>query len=124
MGITPPGQRAEKWNRRYDADHIKNIIDNEKSVFYEHVQVKFQMLADMEGAVKQVLNMEGISVANTASFLAFSRQLWKADQTYKGDTLAREAALLISKWSGRGLTQSVLEKIRSQVFNVPAPAGP
>ena len=122
MAVKPPGERLAKWNRRYDADHVKKIIDNEKaSVFYAHAQHKFQMLADMEAAVKMVLNSEGISVAQTASYLAFAREVWKKEQTYSGETLAIEAATLIGKWVARGLSQSVLEALRSQVFNVSAP---
>ena len=124
MGVTPAGQRAEKWNRRYDADHIKTIIDNEKPTFYAHAQSKFQMLVDMEAAVKQVLNTAGVSVATTANYLAYARQLWKASQTYSGETLAVHAASLVATWASRGMSQAVLEAIRYQVFNVSAPVGP
>ena len=41
-----------------------------------------------------------------------------------GDSLAKEAQILITKWVARGLTQAVLQTIRSQVFNVSAPVGP
>ena len=38
-----------------------------------------------------------------------------------GEGLATEAATLIGKWVARGLSQSMLEAIRTQVFNVSAP---
>jgi len=121
MSNVPGPDRAAKWNRRYDADRIKAIIDAEKPVFYGHAQVKFQMLAEMESAVKTVLNIAGISVKDTANYLAFSRQLWKQDQTYAGTTLAEAAAQTIAHWVSRGLAQATMETIRSQVFNIPAP---
>jgi len=124
MGVVPPGKRAEKWNRRYDADRLKAIVDAEKPVFYANAVPKFESLAAMEGQVKTVLNTEGISVAQTANFLCFGREMWKLTQNYAGDTAALAAANLIAKWTARGLSPSVLEKLRSQVFNVPAPVGP
>jgi hypothetical protein len=37
---------------------------------------------------------------------------------------SREAATLIAKWVARGLTQAVLQAIRTDVFNVAAPTAP
>jgi hypothetical protein len=41
-----------------------------------------------------------------------------------GEALAKEASFLIAKWKARGLTESVLQGIRSDVFSVPAPIAP
>ena len=41
-----------------------------------------------------------------------------------GALLAMEAAVLIAKWVARGLTQAVLQAIRTDVFNVAAPVAP
>jgi len=41
-----------------------------------------------------------------------------------GESAAQAAAVLIAKWVARGLTQSVLQAIRTQVFNVGAPIAP
>ena len=38
-----------------------------------------------------------------------------------GETLAKEAATLIAKWKARGLSEPVLQGIRTDVFNVSAP---
>jgi hypothetical protein len=41
-----------------------------------------------------------------------------------GESLAQEAAILITKWTARGLTAAVLQGIRTDVFNVSAPIAP
>jgi uncharacterized protein YdiU (UPF0061 family) len=41
-----------------------------------------------------------------------------------GESAAQEAATLIAKWKARGLTQAVLETVRTQVFNIGAAVGP
>jgi hypothetical protein len=41
-----------------------------------------------------------------------------------GESLAQEAAVLVAKWTARGLTAPVLQAIRSEVFNVGAPITP
>ena len=122
--IIPSGQRAEKWNRRYDPTHIKAVTEAEKPIYYAHVVARFDELTQMEGAVKQTLNASGVSVSSVAQYLAAGRQMWKACQNYAGETLAQECAVLISKWVARGLTQAVLMAIRTDVFNVGAPIAP
>ena len=44
--------------------------------------------------------------------------MWKkGTQNISGESLALEAQTLIAKWVARGLNQTVLEKIRTDVFN-------
>ncbi len=55
----------------------------------------------------------------------FGRGVWSLQQKgASGVTLQKECAVLIAKWLLRGLSLSVLEAIRSDVFNVSAPVGP
>jgi len=79
---------------------------------------------EMELAVKQTLNASGVSVLQIAPYLAFGREIWKKTKHMAGETLAREAAVLIAKGVARGLTAPILQAIRSEVFNVPAPIAP
>ena len=41
-----------------------------------------------------------------------------------GESAAKGAAVLIAKWKARGLTEAVLQAIRTDVFNVVAPIAP
>jgi hypothetical protein len=77
--------------------------------------------AGLAVAVKQVLNGEGVPVTDVASYLCFGREMWSKTQKYAGETMAKEAAVLVEKWKGRSLSQAVLEAIRSQAFSVNPP---
>jgi hypothetical protein len=50
--------------------------------------------------------------------------VWKLAQRVSGETAAIETAILAAKWNTRGLSQAVLDTIRTQVFGIGAPAGP
>ncbi len=55
-------------------------------------------------------------------YKAFGGQMWRLQNTgVSGESLAIEAAVLIGTWQARGLSQSVLEAIRTEVFNTSAP---
>ncbi|OYD15439.1 hypothetical protein CH330_05660 [candidate division WOR-3 bacterium JGI_Cruoil_03_51_56] len=55
-------------------------------------------------------------------YKAFGAEVWRLQNTgVSGESLAIEVGVLVAKWVGRGLTQSVLEAIRTDVFNVSAP---
>jgi hypothetical protein len=58
-------------------------------------------------------------------YLNFGREIWALTRKeVSGETLAKEAAVLIAKWKARGLTEAVLQGIRTDVFNVSAPITP
>jgi hypothetical protein len=76
----------------------------------------------METQVKQVLDTEGVPTVDYPSYLAYGRELWSLVQReVSGTSLQLEALVLLNKWVARGKTQSVLEAIRLQVFNISAP---
>lgn len=79
----------------------------------------------MELQVKQVCDGAGVSVIELPFYLCFGRECFgKIRKDISGETLAIEVALLIAKWTGRGLTSAVLQGIRTDVFNIAAPIGP
>ena len=41
-----------------------------------------------------------------------------------GELHSKEATFLVAKWKTRGLTEAVLQGIRTDVFNVGAPIAP
>ena len=68
--------------------------------------------------------MRHVSVGLVADCLCFGREMWSKGKAYSGETYAIEAQVLLDKWVARGLTQSVLESIRTDVFNTGAPTPP
>jgi hypothetical protein len=80
----------------------------------------------MELQVKQTCDASGVSVIQYPFYLCFGREMWHMthQNEMSGESAAQEAAVLITKWTARGLTSSVLQAIRTQVFNVGAPIAP
>ncbi|MEO0080832.1 MAG: hypothetical protein ABIL25_00870 [candidate division WOR-3 bacterium] len=117
-----PVKRIAKWNAKYNTERIKATLDDLRPGMLESVTFVFPLLAAMELEVKQVLDQEGVSIIEYPFYLSFGRELWRLKRmNVSGESLAAEAAILIGKWVARGLSQSVLETIRTQVFDIGAP---
>ncbi len=120
-----PGKRIQSWDTKFDTTRIKAIIDEKRPKMLEHVNAVFTSIALMETQVKQVLDGSGVSFIMYPFYLSFGRELWsKSQKEMSGESLAKEAAILITKWTARGLTQAVLQAVRTDVFNVAAPVAP
>ncbi len=122
---TDASKRIARWNAKFNTERIKAILDDMRPDMYARVQAVFPLITSMEGQVKQVLDGQGVSIKDYPFYLDFGREIWHLQRIeVSGESLAIEAAVLIGKWQARGLSQSVLEAIRTQVFNVSAPVGP
>jgi len=119
---TSASQRIAKWDAKFNTERIKGSLDDQRARMLSNVQSVFPQIESMETQVKQVLDMQGISTAEYANYLAFGREIWRLKRMgASGDSLAREVAALLGKWVARGKTQAILETIRTQVFDVSAP---
>jgi len=118
-----PVRRVSNWDAKYKTDRIKAVLDDKRDAMFSRVSAVVPALAAMEGQVKQVVDGLGVATIQIPFYLDFGRELWSLqDKDVSGETLAMEADVLLKKWVQRGLTQAVLEAIRTQVFNVVAPA--
>ncbi len=118
-----PIKRVAKWNAKYDSTRLKNDIDKMRPDMLANATAAFPLIYAMEQQVKQVLDAEGVSIITYPFYLNFGREMWHLQRiNLSGESLAVEAATLIGKWVARGLSQSVLERIRTQVFNIGAPS--
>jgi hypothetical protein len=120
-----PGKRIANWDTKFDTTRIKAIIDAKRPVMLEHVNAVYTSIALMETQVKQTIDASGVPTIQYPFYLCFGREMWsKLRKEMSGESLAQAAAVLIAKWVARGLSQPVLQAIRSEVFNVPAPIAP
>jgi len=118
-----PLKRVGKWDAKFKTDRVKAALDDMRPDMFARVQSTFPDIVAMEGQVKQVVDGLGVSMIQIPFYLSFGREIWSLQRNdVSGETLAIEADVLIQKWVARGLTQAVLEAIRTQVFNVVAPA--
>ena len=120
-----PTRRIAKWNAKYDTTRIKATLDDMRPTMLQNVTAVFPLITAMELQVKQVCDGSGVSTIQYPFYLNFGRELWALSRKdISGESYAKEAAILITKWTARGLTQAVLQAIRTQVFNVVAPVAP
>jgi hypothetical protein len=120
-----PVTRVENWDEKYNLERINAILTGKRPKMLQHVTNVQSLLAAMELQVKQVCDGAGVPTIAIPYYLCFGREMWKLIRAdISGETLALEAAVLIAKWVARGLTQSVLQAIRTDVFNVSAPVAP
>jgi hypothetical protein len=117
-------KRIANWDIGYDTAVIKAKVDKKRPDMFARVQAQFASLTSMESQVKQTCDAAGVSVITYPFYLCFGRELWHIthETEMSGESAAKEAATLIAKWVARGLTQAVLQAIRTQVFNIGAPA--
>jgi hypothetical protein len=123
--MTDPARRIENWDAGFDTTQIKAILDKKRPKMLEHVSSVTPMLAAMELQVKQVCDGLGCPTIQYPFYLCFGREMWALTRKdVSGESMALEAATLIGKWVSRGLAQSILQAIRTGVFNVAAPVAP
>jgi hypothetical protein len=117
--------RIAKWNTKYNTTRIKDTLDELRPAMLQKVTAVFPMITAMELQVKQVCDGAGVPTRDYPSYLAFGRSLWALGRKeISGESAALEAKVQIDKWKARGLTEAVLQAIRTDVFNIAAPIGP
>ena len=120
-----PTKRIANWNAKFNTERIKATLDDKRPAMLANVTAVFPMITAMELQVKQVCDGKGVPTIQYPFYLNFGREIWALTRKeVSGESLALEAAVLITKWVARGLTQSVLQAIRTDVFNVAAPVAP
>ena len=120
-----PTRRIAKWNAKFDTTRVKAILDEMRPTMLANVTAVYPMITAMELQVKQVCDGKGVPTIQYPFYLNFGREIWALTRKeVSGESLAKEAGTLIAKWVARGLTQSVLQAIRTDVFNVASPIAP
>ncbi len=121
----------------YGADRLFARLDLANSDYFpeitlaqaESMKVKYYRTRTAQNyyltQTKQVLSAEGVSSILYGAYCAFAGEVAASrEKLGGGESFAIEVATHIAKWAARGCVQSVLEKIRTQVFNTGAPVGP
>jgi hypothetical protein len=123
--MSDPTKRIANWNAKFDTTRIKATLDEKRASMLANVAAVTPLITAMELQVKQVCDGAGVPTIQYPFYLCFGREMWALSRKdISGESLAQEAAILIAKWVARGLTQSLLESIRTDVFNVAAPIAP
>jgi hypothetical protein len=117
--------RAQKYDAKYTPANLTRDLAVKLPSMTQRFAAVTPMLVANETAVKQVCDGAGVPTIQYPFYLCFGREMFALmRREISGESLAIEAALLIAKWMARGLTQAVLEDIRTDVFGVAAPVTP
>ncbi len=117
-----PTKRIANWDEKYNIERITAVLTEKRAQMLANISAVTPMITAMELQVKQVCDGAGVMTIQIPFYLCFGREMWKLIRAEtSGETLAIEAATLIAKWKARGLTEAVLQAIRTDVFNVAAP---
>jgi len=120
-----PGKRIANWDEKYNLERITAILTEKRPTMRQNMSVAFTSIALTETQVKQVCDGAGVHTIMYPYYLCFGREMWSLSRReISGESFALEAAILIAKWKARGLTEAVLQGIRTDVFNVSAPIAP
>ena len=120
-----PTKRIDNWNTKYNLERVNAILTEKRPKMLQNVSSAVPLIAAMELQVKQVCDGAGVPTIQYPFYLCFGREMWALTRKdISGESLALEGAVLIGKWVARGLTQSLLKSIRTDVFNVAAPVAP
>jgi len=115
-------KRIANWNEKYNLERVNAILTEKRPTMLQNVSSVMPLIAAMELQVKQVCDGAGVPTIQYPFYLCFGREMWKLTRAdISGESLALEAAVLVGKWKARGLTEAVLQAIRTDVFNVAAP---
>ncbi len=117
-------RRISRWKAKFSPDLAAQTTARIFDDMTARYEASMLALSTMETDTKQVLSASGIDTMYIVFYLDYARQLFRLShgRSISGPTLAREAQVLLEKWQNRGLRPDVLAAIRTNVFNVPAPA--
>ena len=122
--MSDPNQRLTAWKIKTDTGKVKEILDTIRPDMLKHYEAAVASLCEMETKARQTLNAAGVHTIMYVPYLSYARQLYKLSrqQGISGESFAMSAQVLLDKWSARGLDSAVLARIRTEVFDVVAPA--
>ena len=120
-----PMKRIENWTAKVTPERTATQVTPQLTSIKANAAHVMNEIVQMETQVRQVLNGAGVAFIMYPSYLNFGREIWsRIRRGMDGESLCKEAAILIAKWKARGLTEAVLQAIRTDVFNVAAPVAP
>jgi hypothetical protein len=122
--MSDPNQRLTAWKIKTDTGKVKEILDTIRPDMLKHYEAAVASLCEMETKARQTLNAAGVHTIMYVPYLSYARQLYKLSrqQGISGESFAMVAKVLLEKWTARGLDSAVLARIRTEVFDVVAPA--
>jgi len=121
--MADPTRRAQKWDAKFNTARVKETLDAMREQMKQRYEAAMSQMYVYEEKTREVLNMSGVHTSNYVSYLNYARQLYKLSRQrhVSGESFAMAAKVLKDKWAARELKPAVLDKIRTQVFDIKEP---
>ena len=119
--------RIQNWDNGYKPDAIKTKLDNKRASMETVLTTIYMDQEAVEGLVRGTLAGVTGATAPTAIqspfYQAAAKQMAKATKHWAGGGIVdQEMAAIITRWSGLGLSSTVLTQIAYEVFHWTPPA--
>lgn len=121
MPVRPSLRRIQKFKAKYNPESIKGAIERQLDSIIEQQTVTQSQLEKVENMTKIILGEENVPTPLIISYLNFAREIWRIRNKYSAEILKTEADIMLYKWTRRSLQESVLIRIRDEIFTLEAP---
>ncbi|MCX7785048.1 MAG: hypothetical protein N2201_02290 [candidate division WOR-3 bacterium] len=122
MPVRTTLRRVQKFKAKYDPEVIRNAVEKQLDAIIEQQTYAQTQLEKVENLTKVILGQEGVPSPLIPAYLNFARQVWRIRNKFSAETLKIETDIALYKWVRRSLQESVLIRIRDQIFTLEAPA--
>jgi len=114
-------QRIQNYTDKLIPTRVKEDFETKKPAMLTRFSTATNEITYIQDRVRGILSGETVLPGwHVAKYQAFAMELYRAYKQWRGGTqLITKTAILIYKWKAFGCTQSVLEKIRDEVFAAP-----
>jgi hypothetical protein len=129
LGVTPANERFDAYKAKIRAyagtgsapDYTPPVVQGKLAQMYRRAQKAFAEQASYQMQVSTLLAAAGTPMTLRAGYQAFAGEMYKLCNKYTSADLVAYAAILVTKWTSRGLDAAYLGAIRTDVFGVGAP---
>jgi hypothetical protein len=116
-------KRITNYRLGLKPEQIKEVYESKKDRMVAEETEAINRQVAIENRVRGILAEGTVPCTLTIWYISFAREVDKLHKHYGGGgTLLAEVAIALYKWKTRGLDESFLNKIRDEVFAIPAPA--
>lgn len=122
--LTPVSERMEAYSAKVaeGTDYASPATVAKRALLLRKMRRECRRQVSYLAQTKTILGDEGISVIKLPFYMAFAHELGLVVDKMTAETARIEAMVLIGKWVARDLLQTILVRIRDEVFNLGAPA--
>lgn len=121
MPVRSTLRRVQKFKAKYDPEAIRNAIAKQMDSILQQQEIAQTQLEKVENLTKIILGQENVPTPLIPAYLNFARQIWKIRNKFSSEILKTEADIALYKWTRRSLVESVLIRIRDEVFTLEGP---